>query len=428
MINCNIKNRDFSLPKNILETNGSINQIKLMHKPNSTKEILIVAAANGEDGEVTAVTLDLIKDKNKLSQLNKYEVVEIKKYNTKLNDNYNSPLSVEYQYPYIIIGGINKIIFIFNYEQKEKNNGNNNERNNSQNNSLINNSAKYFGNNHNITYVTISDNGSFIGSNSIDKYFKIFDFFTGELICYSINPGGEMGWGIKFIPKNLFEIKDYYIGTYDFRKMDNYINAALEIFKLSEKNLTNPSSYIEDNNNKISYEDLNDYEKYLKLNLIDKYYILSSCNTLAGLFKLDFSLEERTGKKIIKAIPLGKIELNRIYIRDLYMDKIFLDNLSIINIKKINENTRYEFIYFSKELSLFFLGSRAGELHALEMNIYRDKKNGLIGIQDEPNALISFGEEIVGMKFFESKKIVEVFVLTISGIFYYYEIYIDKYE
>ena len=43
MINCNIKNRDFSLPKNILETNELINQIKLMHKPYSTKEILIVA-------------------------------------------------------------------------------------------------------------------------------------------------------------------------------------------------------------------------------------------------------------------------------------------------------------------------------------------------------------------------------------------------
>ena len=76
MINCNIKNRDFSLPKNILETNELINQIKLMHKPYSTKEILIVAVSLGE---VIAVTLDLIKDKNKISQLNKYEVVEIKK-------------------------------------------------------------------------------------------------------------------------------------------------------------------------------------------------------------------------------------------------------------------------------------------------------------------------------------------------------------
>ena len=420
MINCNIKNRDFSLPKNILETNELINQIKLMHKPNSTKEILIVAVTLGE---VIAVTLDLIKDKNKLSQLNKYEVVEIKKYNTKLMDHDNSPWSIECQYPYIIIGANNKILMVFNYEENDNNEGINNPNNN-----LINNSVTYFGNNHNITSVTISDNGCFIGNNSIDKYFKIFDFFTRDLICSIKNPCEEMGWGIKFIPRNLFKIKDYDIGTYDFRQIDNYINAALEVFKLSENNLTNPSPYIEDNHLKISYDDLTDYEKFIKINLIDKYYILSSGTHLAGLFKLDFSFEEKTQKKIVEAIPLGKIELNRIYIRDLYMDKIFLDNLSILNINKINEYTRYEFIYFSKEMNLFFLGSKAGDLHVFEMNIYRDKVNGLVGVEDEPNALISFGEEIVGMKFFESKKIIDIFVLTISGMFYYYKIYIDEYE
>ena len=424
MINCNIKNRDFSLPKNILETNELINQIKLMHKPNSTKEILIAAVTLGE---VIAVTLDLIKDKNKLSQLNKYEVVEIKKYDTKLMDLDDSPWSIECQYPYIIIGCNNTILMVFNYEEKDKSE-NNNEGINNPNNNLINNSIKYLGNNHNITSVTISDDGCFIGNNSIDKYFKIFDFFTGDLICSIKNPCEEMGWGIKFIPKNLFEIKDYDIGTYDFRKIDNYINSALEMCKLSENNLTNPSPYIEDNHDKISYDDLNDYEKYLKLNLIDKYYILSSGTNLAGLFKLDFCFEEKTQKNIVEAIPLGKIELNRIYIRDLYMGKLFLDSLSILNIEKINQYTRYEFIYFSKEMNLFFLGSKAGDLHAFEMNIYRDKINGLVGVEDEPNALISFEEEIAGMKFFENKKIIDVFVLTISGMLYYYKIYIDKYE
>ena len=425
MINCNIKNRDFSLPKNILETNELINQIKLMHKPDSTKEILIVAVTFGE---VIAVTFDLIKDKNKnkISQLNKYEVVEIKKYNTKLMDNDNSPWSIECQYPYIIVGANNKILFVFNYEEKDNKNENNNEGTNNPNNNLINNSVKYLGNNRNITSVSLSDNGCFIGNNSIDKYFKIFDFFTGDLICSIKNPCEEMGWGIQFIPKNLFEVKNYDIGTYHFRKIDNYINTALELFKISENNLTNPSPYIEDNHNKISYDDLSDYEKYLKLNLIDKYYILSSGTNSAGLFKLDFSFEEKAQKKIVEAISLGKIELNRIYIRDLYKDKIFLDNLSILNIVKINKYTRYEFIYFSKEMNLFFLGSRTGDLHVFEMKIYHDKINGLVGVEDEPNALISFGEKIVGIKFFESKKIIDIFVLTISGMFYYYKIYIDE--
>ena len=59
MINCNIKNRDFSLAKNIIETHDSINQIKLMHKPNSTKEILI---AVDNSGEIVVITVDLIKD------------------------------------------------------------------------------------------------------------------------------------------------------------------------------------------------------------------------------------------------------------------------------------------------------------------------------------------------------------------------------
>ena len=78
MINCNLKNRDFSLAKNIIETYGSINQIKLMHKPNSTKEILIVV---DNSGEIVAITIDLINDENKKSKLEKYEVVKIQKYN-----------------------------------------------------------------------------------------------------------------------------------------------------------------------------------------------------------------------------------------------------------------------------------------------------------------------------------------------------------
>ena len=62
MINCNLKNRDFSLAKNIIETNDSINQIKLMNKPNSSKEILIVV---DNSGQIVVITIDLINDKNK---------------------------------------------------------------------------------------------------------------------------------------------------------------------------------------------------------------------------------------------------------------------------------------------------------------------------------------------------------------------------
>ena len=70
MINCNLNNRDFSLAKNIIQTEDSINQIKLMHKPNSTQEILTVV---DNSGEIVVLTIDIIKDLNKRTKLNKYE-------------------------------------------------------------------------------------------------------------------------------------------------------------------------------------------------------------------------------------------------------------------------------------------------------------------------------------------------------------------
>ena len=427
MINCNIKNRDFSLAKNIIETQDSINQIKLMHKPNSKKEILI---AVDNSGEILVTTIDLIKDKIKNTKLNKYKVVKTQKYNSKINYHDNSPWSVDCLYPYIIIGSNNRTIFVFDYEQKDKEEQkeNNKEKNNQLiNNELNNNSIIYKGNNNNIPFVSISDNGLFIGNNSIDKSFKIFDFHSRKLICSCKNPNSEWGWGIKFIPKNLFSIKNKEYENYDLRKNDNLVNIALQRCNMIDLNLTNPSPFDESNYNKIPYDNLSEKEKYLKINLIDKYYILSTCNHCAGLFQLDFKLEEN--KKIVTAIPLGKIELNRIYIRDLYMEEFNIDYRNLLLIQGINQCSRYEFIFFSKNMNLLLLGSKSGDLHIFEMNIYHDKKNKLIGVEDEPNILISFGEKIAGMKFLDNyengRKIIDVFALTLSGMFYYYKIMPD---
>ena len=420
MINCNLKNRDFSLAKNIIETQDAINQIKLMHKPNSTKEILIVV---DNSGEIDAITIDLIKDKSKKSKLDKYEVVKTQKYNPKIDYEDNSPWSVDCQYPYIIIGSNNRTVFVFNYEDEENNAQEINNLNN--NNILNNNSVIYKGNNNNIPYVTISDNGSFIGNNSIDNSFKIFDFYTGDLICSCINPNSEWGWGVKFVPQNLFKIRDHNFKTMEKRKEDNVICNVLMSLKMSDLNLTNPSQFDENNYNTIPYEDLNTYEKYIKLNLIDKYYILSTTNHSAGLFKLDYKIENN--KKKVIAVSLGKIELNRNYIRDLYMESQQLDYLSLIMAKGINQCSRYEFLFYSKNMNLFLFGSKAGDLHVVEMNIYHDKKNKLIGMEDESNVIISFGEKIAGMKFIENndgsgRKIIDIFVLSLSGMFYYYKI------
>ena len=142
---------------------------------------------------------------------------------------------------------------------------------------------------------------------------------------------------------------------------------------------------------------------------------------------LDFKKEENNNKKEVIAIPIGKIELSRIYIRDIFMEKIQLDYIDFVKIDEIIHCSRYEFIYFSKNMNLFLLGSKTGDLQVFEMNIYLDKKNKMICVEDEPNILISFEEKIAGMRFIENKnengrKIIDIFVLTLSGMFYYYKI------
>ena len=418
MINCNLSNKDFSLAKNIIQTEDSINQIKLMHKPNTTQEILTVV---DNSGEIVVLTLDLIKDIKQRTKTNKYEVINTKKYSSKIDFHDNSPWSVDCKYPYIIIGSNNRTIFVFNYEENNIMNNDNIDKN----------SVIYKGNNNNIPYVTLSDNGCFIGNNSIDKSFKIFDFHSGELIVEEKNPRNEWGWGLKFIPKNLFKIKNYEFESYELRKENNLINQAIKIYKIDELNLDNPSNYEENEIAQIPYEELDDYEKYLKINLIDKYYILSTCNHCAGLYQLDFKKIENTDKKKIVGIPLGKIELTRIFIRDLYMETFHLDYGMMYNINGIYQSSRYEFIFYSKNMNLILLGSKAGDLHVFEMNIYHDKQNKLIGIEDEPNVLISFGSKIAGMKFLENedekgRKIIDIFVITLSGVFYYYKIFPDN--
>ena len=422
MINSNLYNRDFSLPKNIIQTTDSINQIKLMHKPNTSQEILTVV---DNSGEIVVLTIDLIKDEKKRIKSDKYEVINTKKFSSKINFHDNSPWSVDCKYPYIIIGSNNKTVFVFNYEENQENNVNNN-------NIISQNSVIYNGNSNNIPSVTISENGLFIGNNSIDKNFKIFDFHTGELILSEKNPRNEWGWGIKFIPKNLFTIKDIEFDSFDLRKDNNLANQVLVLYKIDQLNLTNPSTYNEEEINKIDYKDLNDYEKYIKINLIDKYYILSTCNHCAGLFALDYKLDqENNTKKKLVTIPLGKIELSRIFIRDLFMDVFQPDYGAMYRINSLYQSSRYEFCFYSKNMNLILLGSKAGDLHIFEMNIYRDKINKLIGVEDEPNALIYFGGKIAGMKFMENqdnndKNVIDVFVMTLSGIFYYYKIVQDN--
>ena len=113
------------------------------------------------------------------------------------------------------------------------------------------------------------------------------------------------------------------------------------------------------------------------------------------------------------------------------MDVFQPDYGAMYRINSLYQSSRYEFSFYSKNMNLILLGSKAGDLHIFEMNLYRDNINKLIGIEDEPNALINFGGKIAGMKFMENndnneKKVIDVFVMTLSGIFYYYKIVQDN--
>jgi len=112
-----LNNKDFSLAKNIVQTTEAINQIKLMHKPDTMQEILIVV---DNSGEIVVLTLDIIKDEKIRTKMNKYEIVSTKKYNAKIDFEDNSPWSVDCRYPYIIIGSNNRTVFVYNYEEDSK--------------------------------------------------------------------------------------------------------------------------------------------------------------------------------------------------------------------------------------------------------------------------------------------------------------------
>ena len=111
------------------------------------------------------------------------------------------------------------------------------------------------------------------------------------------------------------------------------------------------------------------------------------------------------------------------------MEQFVIDYGTHVIIKGIKNCSRYEFIFYNKNMNLFLVGSKAGDLHVFEMNIYHDKINKLICVEDEPNVLISFGDKIEGMKFLDNNengiKVIDIFVLTLSGMFYYYKILPD---
>ena len=287
-------------------------------------------------------------------------------------------------------------------------------------NEIIDNSNIYVGNENNIPVVYFSDNGLFIANNSIDCKVKIFDFYKGNLICSINNPKKEWGWGVKFIKKNLFSF------TNDIFDYENETNLVINSLGLEKANETNKNEYPNYNEN-INNNNLSQYEKFLKDNLIDKYYIFSTYKDIAYLNELHF-VEKDDGTKEVKSFPIGKIELLRNYLLAKYQIILNLDYNIIVTLNHLISGIRYDYIFISEKLKLILIGGKNGDLQIYKMLIEENKNENKIGIKSSSEIIINFKERIAGMKFFEiDDNKIDVFVLSLSGTLYNYRILSNEY-
>ena len=353
LIPFNKYNLSFAKPITIFECADVINQIKLMSIPDSKDEIIIALDNSG------IVTTALISKKNSISN--------IKKFKATIDSNDNSVWSIDCQYPYIVIGGNHKCVMLFNYETSEEMNSK----------SII-----YIGNEHNVPCVSISKCGLFVGNNSIDQVAKIFDIQTGKLIAKIDNPKSEWGWGVSFIPKNLFREQDSsFKDNVKKKKSSNY------------------------------------YKEYLRNSLIDKYYILTSFQNSATLNELSFADEENDNDITIKNNRISQMNLLENFIKLKYFN---MTQYNYLMIQTFLSTSRYEYIFYTEKTHLIFLGNKNGDLHVYEMSLFSNT------LDEEEKTIIDFGERLAGIRIKEeSENIVDIYALTLRGTLYNYRM---KYE
>lgn len=353
LIPFNKYNLSFVKPITIFECADVINQIKLMSIPDSKDEIIIALDNSG------IVTTALISKKNSISN--------IKKFKATIDSNDNSVWSIDCQYPYIVIGGNHKCVMLFNHETSEEMNSK----------SII-----YIGNEHNVPCVSISKCGLFVGNNSIDQVAKIFDIQTGKLVAKIDNPKSEWGWGVSFIPKNLFrEVDSSNKDNVQKKKSSNY------------------------------------YKEYLRNSLIDKYYILTSFQNSATLNELSFTDEENDNDITIKNNRISQMNLLENFIKLKYFN---MTQYNYLMIQTFLSTSRYEYIFYTEKTHLIFLGNKNGDLHVYEMSLFSNT------LDEEEKTIIDFGERLAGIRIKEeSENIVDIYALTLRGTLYNYRM---KYE
>jgi hypothetical protein len=397
-------NLNFEKPFNLYESNDQINQIKLMSDPSDPeKEYLIVL---NDFGYITVHTIE------------NYIITKTKFYTGHINSNDNSVWSVDCCYPYIIIGGNHKCVMVFNILKDEDE-----ENINHNNNILHKQSVIYKGNNHNVPCVSISGNKLFIANNSIDSYVKVFDFYKGDMLISIPNDEKQWGWGVKFIPKNLFNIEKVSLDEINIEEEES-LTSPFYKYIIDNDNFYKSKAKINNDNDVVMDEEILDYnERFIKNNLLDKYYILSTYQKYACLNELYYGNNvNENNKREIKIKSLGKILLLKRYLNTILLEKPNVDNYTILVLKNLSNYSKYEFIHFSEYLKLMFIIGRNGDLHIQEMVIEKDEDKQMIGIRDQPEFLVEFGEKIVGVKFFDKIINPEIYVLTLTGKLYNFKI------
>ncbi len=153
----------------LLEARQDINQLKLAE--NLSRQFIIVADNSG----VVHLTQFCFNYK-----LNELKILNSKCFDCKIDHNDNSIWSLDFFYPFLLIGGNHRCVILVNIEEQ------------STEDSDIRKSLIYLGNKHNVPYVSFSPEGEFISCASIDTHVKIWHTFSKQLLM-SI-PNKENQW------------------------------------------------------------------------------------------------------------------------------------------------------------------------------------------------------------------------------------------
>lgn len=380
-------NLAFDKPRLFLECNDIINQIKLM-KTDKDEDILLVLENSG-----------LLYAKKVLVANKIIEDTPIKIFNCKVNSEDNSIWSIDFFYPYIVIGGNHRCVMAFDYNDELTSID--------QSNCIL-----YEGNDHNIPSVSISQCGLFLCSNSIDGHVKVFDFYKGTLLIKILNPKNDWGWGVNLIEKSLFDHIEF-----DSNTLAHQNNANPIINMLGLANLTKTNKDKLSQGSIIDEVGMSPYELFLQYNLVNKYYLLSSSQERLSLYEMCFE------NNILVSKPIGKIELLVNQIKEKYKDIVNLDVYSVFMIKNMLKYSRYEFIQIAYRMKVMIIGNKNGDLQIYPLTIDIDMINNKIGIRDKPIIILDCNERIAGIRLDEKgDTILDIYVLTLSGMFYCYQI------